>query len=284
MMLKVKLNNKIENNFNKVKIGMMIPALILIIGCIFFYFANEKGGNYKEEYAGIQKEMFYYLNGILSLFPDLQINLTQLGDILIFFSLISIFLIFAPKLWEGLLTSALLSLLVSTTLKKIFAIPRPASMYDEKTFTIIGETLTSHNSLPSGHSISTFVVMSTLLFGFMPKKMSTKIIWIIFMVMIGFIISFSRVGVGAHYPIDVIIGSAIGYLVTVLGIIINNKIGWLKWLSSQKCYPYFLLLLLVWIVVIIFKITTANLLIFYFSILALLITSFYIIRNYVQRN
>ena len=235
-----------------------------------------------DEYVNIQKDLFLTINGHLSKFPVLQFNLTQLGDVLIFFPLLTVFMVYSPKLWEGLITSALLSLIVSAGLKKLFHVPRPAAMFDNDTFVIIGRTLTGNTSLPSGHSIATFVVITTLLFAFMPDKSRHKIIWTFLLPALGLLIALSRVGVGAHYPFDVLIGSTIGFIVAVLGIRINARLNWLLWMKNKKFYPVFVVLFAAWIFAIIQKIVANNLLIFYFSIVALVISLYLILKSYVQ--
>ncbi|MCT6716620.1 phosphatase PAP2 family protein, partial [Staphylococcus aureus] len=85
-------------------------------------------------------------------------------------------------------------------------VPRPAAVFDNNSFTVIGKTLSGHNSLPSGHSITIFTILTVLLFSFMPKKLNYKIIWITTFTFAGLMIAFTRVGVGAHYPLDVIAG------------------------------------------------------------------------------
>ena len=175
------LDHKVTDNFMNVKLWMLIPPfLLLFLFCLYFFLFNE-GSNYIDTYVTTQKDLFFYLNKKLSKFSSLQFNLTQLGDVLIFFPLITVFIVYAPKLWEGLLTSAIISLIVSASLKKLFAIPRPAAMFDNDSFVIIGRTLSGKTSLPSGHSIATFMVITILLFAFMPKKNTYKISWSILM-------------------------------------------------------------------------------------------------------
>lgn len=276
------LNNRVIDNFMRVKYRLLIAPFLILLLCYFYFIFFSEGGNYVDEYVNIQKDLFLNINNKLSKFPDFQFNLTQLGDVLIFFPLITVFIVYAPKLWEGLLTSAIISLIVSASLKKLFAVPRPVAMFDNDTFVIIGRTLSGKTSLPSGHSITTFVVITTLLFAFMPKKNTHKIIWSFFMLTLGLIIAFSRVGVGAHYPFDVIIGSTIGYVVTIVGIRINTKKNWLTWIKNKKYYPIFMLLLAIWVFIIIQKIVAVNLLIFYFSLLSLVITLYLVSKSYVQ--
>lgn len=277
------LNNRVAYNFFNVKLYLLIPSFILLF--LLFSFINYKGGEFTITYVNIQKDLFFYLNHSLSKFPNLQFNLTQLGDVLVFFPLVAFFIVNTPKLWEALLTSSIISLLVSFILKKLFAVPRPAAMFDNDSFVIIGKTLSGQTSFPSGHSIATFIVITTLLFAFMPKKSMHKIIWSSCIILLGLIISFSRVGVGAHYPLDVLFGSAIGYIVAILGIKFNNKMNWLSCIKNKKYYPVFILILIIWAVLITKKILENNLLIFYVSLVSLVITLSLIIRlSYVKKN
>lgn len=278
------LNSSVTYNFMKVKLWLLIPAfLFLFLIYLYFAFFNESA-NFIDGYVNIQKDLFLYLNNNLSGFPNLMFNITQFGDVIICYSLVTAFIIYAPKLWEALLTSALISLIVSAVLKKIFAVPRPAAMFDHDSFTIIGETVSGKTSLPSGHSMVTFIAITTLLIAFMPKKNMYKIVWIPFMLSLGLLIAFSRVGVGAHYPLDVIIGSTIGFIIAILGIKITNTVNWFAWIKNKKAYPIYIVVLSVWGFFIGKKIVDTNLLIFYISLLSLLITVYLMTTTYVKKN
>ncbi|MBT4882010.1 MAG: phosphatase PAP2 family protein [Flavobacteriales bacterium] len=278
-----KLDAVVNDNFKKVKLGLLFSPFCLLCLVTFYVIFFNTGEGYVDGYVNIQKDLFFYLNGKLSEFPNLQFNLTQLGDVLIFFPFLTVFIVYAPKIWEALLSSAILSLLVSAILKKIFAMPRPAAIFENESFVIIGKILSGNTSLPSGHSIATFVVITILLFAFMPKRNKYKVIWSSFILMLGFIIAFSRVGVGAHYPIDVIVGSIIGYIVTVIGIQISNKVDWFAWISNKRYYPVFILSLIIWGGVIVAKILGDNLPVFYFSLFSLIISLCLITSTYVQK-
>lgn len=276
------LNHKVTANLTNVKLSLLfLPTALLVV--VILFLLKERSFSVAG-YIDVQKELFLYLNGTLAKNPVLQDNLTQLGDVAIFFPLITIFIIYAPKLWEALLTSAIISLIVSAALKKIFAVPRPAAVFDHDSFTIIGETLAGHTSLPSGHSIATFVVISTLLFAFAPLHNTfAKILWSIFLLTIGLFIASSRVGVGAHYPLDVVVGSTLGYMITVVGTVINNKTNWWAWIRNRKYLPIFMLLFVVLGGAIVKKIIDDNLFIYYLALFSLVITFYFMVRTYVEK-
>lgn len=279
----LEINNHVNNNFkNATYRSLIIPFSFLFFLIIYFILINEND-NIVDGYINIQKELFYTINTNLSILPDLQLNLTQLGDVLIFFTFISIFIIYARKLWEVLLISSILSSVVTYGLKTYFDVPRPIKVLDLDRLITIGEPHWGYASFPSGHSIATFVVITTLLFAFMPKKNSHKIIWSIFILTLGLVIAFSRVGVGAHYPFDVIIGSIIGFIVTVIGIIISFKVNWPVWNFNKKYSFILMAVLLIWMVVIVKKILENNLPIFYFSIISLSITFYLLLSFYVKQ-
>ncbi|MCF6222954.1 MAG: phosphatase PAP2 family protein [Flavobacteriaceae bacterium] len=279
-----KLNGRISVNFINVKLWFLFPAVFLLLLISYYFLFVSAGNNFIDAYISSQKDLFFYLNDKLSEYPVLVFNLTQLGDVLISFSLLSVFIVYAPKLWEVLFTSAILSLIVSASLKKLFSVPRPAAVFDPDNFSIIGRTLSGNTALPSGHSIATFVVVTVLLFAFMPKKKIHRILWVLSLLIIGLVIALSRVGVGAHYPLDVVIGSTLGFMVSVIGIRINNKMKWFRWIKNKKYYPVFILLFAICIWVIITKTGSNNLLIFYFSISSLIVTLYLIISFYVKKN
>ncbi|MGY8945526.1 MAG: phosphatase PAP2 family protein [Flavobacteriales bacterium] len=277
-----KLDNKVINNFYNTRFRLLFPPILLLLVIIFIFLKKDAFNVY--EYIEIQKDLFFYLNSRLSKLPHLQFNLTQLGDALIFLPLFTVFIIYAPKLWDTVITSSIIAGVLSILLKRLFVVPRPAAIFDNDSFVIIGKTIAStHSSLPSGHSIITFTLITILLFAFMPKELKSKIFWTFILLSLGLIIAFSRVGVGAHYPFDVVIGSTIGYISALIGIFINNKVNLWPWYKNKKYHPILMLLLIIWIFTIISKIIINNLLIFYFSLVALIITLYLIIDIYVKK-
>ncbi len=278
------LNNKVVANFSSVKLRLLIPPFFLLVLIFLYFFIFNVGSNFSDSYVAIQKDLFFYLNGKLGRFPDLMFNLTQLGDVILSFALVTVFILYAPKLWEALLPAALISLLISAVLKKIFAVPRPAAMFDPSSFTIIGKPISGHTSLPSGHSIVTFIVVTVVLIAFMPNKNRHKIIWFFLMLSLGSLVVLSRVGVGAHYPLDVLIGSTIGYIIGITGIKISTTFNWFEWVKNKKYYPIYLFVLIIWGLFIGSKIVHQNLPIYYISLFSLLLSVYLMTTSYVKKN
>lgn len=274
-------NVSIEDNFQQVRLNQLFVPIILFT-MIFCFFVCTMQGSFVNTYVESQKGLFLKLNDILSIYPNLAYNITYLGDALVLFPFMFIFLFIKPKLWEAILTASLFTLITSALLKLIFAVPRPAAMINMETFTIMGRPNILHTSLPSGHAMTAFMVISILLYAFMPKKISSRIIWTTLLITIGLIIGFSRVVVGAHYPLDVVVGCILGYIMAIFGIKITTKLNWLNWLKNRKFYPIIMLIFSIWGYLISLKLIKHNMVIFYLSLSALIVTFFVIIYKYVK--
>lgn len=275
------MNISVINNYSRLKPSLFFLPLFILIAIVLFLYS--KGALCADKYVQIQKDSFFFINYHLGQYPNLQYNLTQFGDALIFLSFLSIFIIYAPKIWEVLLSSLLISLLLSCPLKSIFAVPRPGVVFNEDSVIVVGKALCGHNSLPSGHSITIFTILTVLLFAFMPKELKFKILWIFVFITVGYILAFTRVGVGAHYPLDVIIGSIIGYISGISGIFISRKYKIWDWINNKKYYPIFILLFVICCILLISRIINDNLVIFYFAFTSLAVSLYKIITVYVKK-
>ncbi len=285
MLHKILKNNRLEDfandNLTQKKYSIRLFSALALLLLLFLWIISREG-DFTEVYVMMQKDSFFFLNAKLSAYPDLQRNLTALGDVVIVFPLLLIFMFRIPKLWEALLTSSLLSLGLTAGLKKTFSVPRPARMFPHESFSILGRTLSGMNSLPSGHTITIFIVITIVLFAFMPKNKGLKIFWTLGILGFGAAVGLSRGGVGAHYPCDVLIGSVIGCLLGISGIMLNAKIKWLTWAKQPSFYPIFMVIILIWIIVLVSRILADNLPVIYVSTASLMITLFLITKSYVQ--
>ncbi|MBO9584775.1 MAG: phosphatase PAP2 family protein [Flavobacterium sp.] len=264
------MNALIISNYARLKPFLFFLPMFFLAGIVLFLY--NQNALTADQYVQIQENAFYVINYHLGHYPSFEYNLTQLGDALVFLSFLSVFVVYAPKLWEALISGLLISLLISCPLKKIFLVPRPAASFNNDTFFIVGKTLSGHNSLPSGHSIVIFTVLTVLLFAFMPSNFKMKMVWSFAIVIVGLILAFTRVGVGAHYPLDVVIGAIMGYISGLLGIFISRKYRIFAWFNNKKFYPIFVILFLVSSICLVKKIIKEDLIIFYVAIISLAIS------------
>lgn len=275
------MNENVIDNYYKLKPSLFfLPISLLIAITLFLYTRNSL---HTDTYVQIQKDSFFFINHRLGQFPNLIYNITQLGDASVILSFLSIFILYAPKIWESLISASLVSLIFSGVLKNIFLVPRPAVVFDNDSFIIIGKTAVGHASLPSGHSITVFTTLAILLFGFMPRKRTGKILWIPAVIIAGLIIAFTRVGVGAHYPLDVIMGSIVGYISGLTGIFISRKYSIWSWVNNKKYYPIFIVLILACCVSLISQIINEHLIIFYLAMIGLCVPFYKLVYAFIKR-
>ncbi|WP_052911253.1 phosphatase PAP2 family protein [Riemerella anatipestifer] len=275
------MNTNVVKNQSKVVVSFLyLPAALLLMIVLWLWSQNALS---IIGYTEIQKEVFLYINHQLGQYPSLMINLTQFGNALVFLSCLSIFIIYAPKLWEALISASLVSLLFSKGLKNLFSVPRPAAVLDVDTFTIVGEKLTGHSSLPSGHSITVFTILTVLMFSFMSRNLIYKMLWSFFIIIMGLMLVSTRVGVGAHYPLDTIVGGIIGYISGVFGILFSQKYKIWSWIADKKYSPIFMVLFTVCIIIISKNIFTEGLVVFYLPLVCLAISLFKIGFLYVKK-
>lgn len=271
------MNNKVIQNYKKIRTSFFyLPFSLLAI--IFLFLFSQNALN-KNGYIQIQKTWFYAINAKLSQFPLMQQNFTEAGNTFVLLTLLTILFVRTPKLWETLLSAIIVSAIFSVCLKSLFSIPRPAAALSQYTFVIIGEELNGLSSLPSGHSITIFTTIGCIVLGFMPKKITNKLVWCTLLVALGLGLAFSRVAVGAHFPLDVVIGSIIGYISSLLGILINKKFNAWQWISNKKYYPCFIVLFGISAVILVFKILNENLFVYYLCMISLIISLYALFKK-----
>jgi len=275
------INATIIDNYARLRKSLFFMPLFLLIIIIVFLYFNDALNVYG--YTTIQKRSFFAINAYLGQYPILESNFTQFGDCLIGLSLLSVFVVYGPKLWEALLSASFISAFFSILLKVIFAVPRPAAVFNPTSFLITGKILLGHNSLPSGHSITIYTTLTVIMYAFMPQRVYYKIVWFLGLTWIGFMLALSRVALGAHYPLDVVSGCIIGYLSGLLGIFFSRELKIWNWMYNKRYYPIFILLFLVFSIVLLNRIINDNLIIFYFTFICLIIALYKIITVYAKK-
>lgn len=144
-------------------------------------------------------------------------SMTTLGDARVQLALLLPFCLRYPRVFWALFLGALLAGAISRGFKTAVPLPRPAAVLDVAEITIIGAKLTAH-SFPSGHTVSafSFVVPWMALLGWRALPI----------VAIAALAGFSRVAVGAHWPVDVVAGAMIGLLGGWLGLHLSRHFRW----------------------------------------------------------
>ncbi|RDU52747.1 phosphatase PAP2 family protein [Helicobacter sp. MIT 01-3238] len=188
------MNKQVSDNFAKVRLwhfALAVGIFALLLGAF-----NLFGWSEAQAYPHIQKDIFLAINSLYSNAPALAHNLTQLGDASVSLALLLCFALIAPKLWEALISGSLLSLVLCQGLKALYAIPRPARVFGNDAFNIIGEKLMGSNSFPSGHTVTIFTTLFVLLFAFMPHTNKKRCFFAFGIILFGVFVGLSRVGVG----------------------------------------------------------------------------------------
>lgn len=158
-------------------------------------------------YAG-----FHSVNSLAEWLPDdLWQMTTFLGDTTMCLCLMLFFARRNPSLLVIILIAAVYGTFLCHGMKAYFAMPRPPAVLNQDDYVQIGQAF-RRNSFPSGHSLSIFILVSSLFY--FAKQTTTRITLLTF----GCWVALSRVMVGAHWPIDVLVGSAIGVMVTATAI------------------------------------------------------------------
>jgi membrane-associated phospholipid phosphatase len=153
--------------------------------------------------------------------------LTVLCDGLIAFVLFFPLIRRRPRLIWAALVAALVSLILSQVLKRIWNMPRPPKFLRPQDFHLIGPDW-GHFAFPSGHAAMAMIL------GYAFASMAEKA-WVRLLIIAGAcLMALSRVVVGVHWPLDVLIGSALGWLCGWMGFLISEKTTWGWGTAAQR--------------------------------------------------
>ncbi|MDP2433921.1 MAG: phosphatase PAP2 family protein [Pseudomonadota bacterium] len=163
--------------------------------------------------------LFLALNHAVAQLPDVfWSDLTVLGDTLVALTLLLFFLRRRPDLALAVLLASLPATLLSHGLKDGLDMARPYAVLGDQVH-VIGRFLTA-GSFPSGHTTTTFVLAAVLVGGL---RSTSATLWILFAALL---VGFSRIAVGAHWPLDVLGGMLCGWASGLLGLYWAGKVDW----------------------------------------------------------
>ena len=160
---------------------------------------------------------FIQLNASSSVLPDRFWEIvTFMGDCNCALAIALLFVYKNPKLAVHLFVAAILAAVISHLLKNGFDALRPAGVLSVDSFHQLG-SIVKKNSFPSGHTVTIFVFASSFCYH-VNWKFKTVLLF-----SLAAIIGFSRVAVGAHWPIDVLVGGGLAILISTLSYILIAK-------------------------------------------------------------
>jgi membrane-associated phospholipid phosphatase len=172
--------------------------------------------------------VFRPLNSAWAPVPDwLAQCITTCGDSL--FDLV--LLLFAaqrfPQIVWLALPSGLIATVLSRSLKAAFDSMRPGAVLPPDAFHLTGPLYLTH-SFPSGHTVAAFAVAAN--FAWFLQRAWMR--WCAFAMAL--LVGLSRVGVGAHWPLDVVAGMGVGTLSVLLGLLLARR--WQSWGLSAAAH------------------------------------------------
>lgn len=145
-------------------------------------------------------------------------SLTTLGDERILLALMLPFCQRYPRVFWAIVMASLIGALACRGIKFWAEMPRPAAILGVDEMTLIGARLTRH-SFPSGHTVSAFCFAAVWL-----GLLGWQRCWPILLLAV--VAGFSRIAVGAHWPVDVLFGAAIAFLAAWAGLALSNVFRW----------------------------------------------------------
>lgn len=160
--------------------------------------------------ADLNRPLFHLINFRLGslLDPSLWASITILGDGLMATTLLLILHRRNPRFTYSALIAGILAGLWVHLLKNAMEMPRPPAVLDAQSIIILGHKL-RHGSFPSGHSSTLFSLL-----GCAALWLNTAGLRRLFPLLLAAaaLAALSRSVVGAHWPLDILAGAAIGWL------------------------------------------------------------------------
>ena len=159
---------------------------------------------------GSNQEIFLWFNANAGVLPDaFWANMTFVADTLFAVAVIAIVASRYPHIFNSGFVLLIIGALFVHGLKNLLEIPRPPAVLDADVFKVIGPVVKNH-AFPSGHS---FTALATA--GLLALNMRS-IGGTIALLVIALVAAISRAAVGAHWPLDILVGSAAGLIFALI--------------------------------------------------------------------
>lgn len=174
--------------------------------------------------SGRNTEWFLAWNGAAAALPAfVWAGLTNLGATSGAFAVLAGFLAWHPRWAASALLALPLGALYTHGAKEFFDEARPAAVLAPENFNVIGEVLRT-GSFPSGHSVTAFGFAAVAA---LCAVQSGRRLVALAALALAAAVAFSRVAVGAHWPLDIFTGAAGGWLCGAFGVWWSSR--WRFW-------------------------------------------------------
>jgi membrane-associated phospholipid phosphatase len=190
---------------NDSKTLLWLPLITTVCALFFCYLLK------------LNESVFYAINSTSLYLGSVWVNLTILGDGLIAALFMIPFLRKQHQTVWAMVWAALVFNIVLHILKAGLDVPRPPHVLPIDTFHLIGPEY-HHRSFPSGHTTTATALAGVIAFG---MKSRWRQLGLLFAAVL---IGLSRIGVGVHWPTDVLGGLALGWVSAWIGWKIAAKI------------------------------------------------------------
>lgn len=124
-----------------------------------------------------------------------------------------------PKLLRATLIAGFIALLISLSMTPLIALARPPALLNPASFHLIGEKLVN-NSFPSAQVMGAFSLLGSVAFYFKNGLLS------IIIFILASLVGLSYIMLGVHWPIDILIGAALGWVCAWLGVYLISANIW----------------------------------------------------------
>ena len=168
--------------------------------------------------TGSSEAVFRAVNGWPAVTGDsLWANLSVLGEGAAMLALCAGLAARRPRLVLAAALAALLATILLQGLKEVFAAPRPGHVLGFESIHVIGFTL-AKRSFPSGHAATIFAAVA-LAFSLVRGAAGRAAL-----LAHATLVATSRLAVGAHWPLDVLAGAALGWLCGAAGLHLAQRL------------------------------------------------------------
>jgi len=180
--------------------------------------------------SGADRTLFLAINQAMSALPvPLLAGLSLVGLGLYAVLLFTPALALSPRVFAAAVLAAPVAGLLAQGGKRLFQVPRPLAVLGEGEVHVVGLALSGSNSLPSGHSVTAATCMTVLILALRAERRTPLALAAI--VLFGGLVMVSRIGVGAHWPSDVLLGGACGVLAGCAGVVLAER--WRFWQTAR---------------------------------------------------